>query len=1022
MALTIDTMNKKAANKTLELLKSINSYEKEIKDNNLNIRKRIDTIRKAINSGKNIEDFKAEIFALVKIAAENTIGLSHFNTQMITADVILNGAFAEMKTGEGKTLAITPAAVYKALNKKGVHIFTSNDYLAKTNYEELKPLYESLGLSVGVITSGMSKEEKRKAYNSDIVYGSSEIIFDMLRDNTTIEKENLVFKKAGFAIVDEADDVFLDSARTPYVIAGNGDEELIDDLTSSYKKANLFVLEEIYKKGKKVVKHFANKEEFEIDNYHHNFDYGKDIYLCIMDDTKQVVLTEAGWLKAYSFYKRNSINKLANSLKEDIIDDNSFIEKEHYIINKNGSIKLTDEGLRKAINTFDEFKKHNNEFYKDMDSLGNQHYIENSLKAYYMIHEGIDYEIITDHDGKKKLSLVINGRTSQSRSYSEGLQQALELKEVSFAKLEGKKSDITLTLEHKDIASTSTVAFFKTMYDDYTGLTGTAPIESFYNLYGKDTVIIPKNGEFEGIDYEPRVDNSTVVYKEESEKIKAIIEDIRERHAKGQPILVGTTSVEESLLISKKLKEEGFTHRVLNARVTDLEKEGEIISKAGKPFSITVVTNMAGRGTDIKLGGTINSTKEDLLESVRKTLFRSWEKEGISYTEFEEKFKNTYLDNPKFIERLELESKKLLEKRKKEATNAGGLYVLGTSLNKVKRVDDQLRGRAGRQTDSGESRFYTSLSELRDLGLDREYRKRLEKEMGSKKSISGEYSDKLIEKVQAINESNLTLTIKNAGEFDTLIADLQEKTYNQRRRIVEGEEDLTRSVYFMIEKSVTDTIGYNIPEYKNVSGKTKVKSSKLDYNKISNDIENNFGIFLEPDYIKGRFTTLKDLAEYLVNKANSSYEEQIKGKSKEEVQKINRDIMLSTLDEAWDNFRETTKMKKDQHILDILGGNDKHDRVYELKKDYNNAIRQARVEVVQQLFGKDKKKLETIEDKNLKEYSIDSNDYDNSYSMEGKITNLNIFTRIKEKLKYIINKKGPNIKKEESNSKSAKSM
>lgn len=1001
MALNISALNlnNKSKKYMLDLLSNIDIKYKNLKNNNINIKDRISRIKEKANSGEDISSYKEEVFALVKLASEQTIGLSHFNTQMITADLVLNGVFTEMKTGEGKTLAITPAAIYKALSGKGVHIFTSNDYLAKTNCEELKPLYEALGISVSYITSTMSKEDKRKAYNSDIVYGSSEIIFDMLRDNTSTKKEDLVFKRASFAIVDEADDVFLDSARTPYVISGTKDNEKIKNLELHYKMANSFVLEEIFKKEKKGVKHFQDKRSFESENYYRSFDYGEDVYLYIIDDTKEIGLTEAGWLKAYVFYNRVSINKLANSLKKDIIENDLFIENKDYELLDNGRIKLTESGVGKAVDTYKEFKEHNNKFYTDINSIGNQHYIENALKAYYIIEKDKDY-VITNDNGEKRLSLVIGGRTSNSRSYAEGLQQALELKEKSL-----NDKNIKLTIEHNDIASTSTVSFFNTMYDNYAGLTGTAPALSFYELYKKDTVEIPKNATLEDINYNPRVDNDTIVFKNSYDKVKAILEDIRLRHAKGQPILIGTTSVEESIILSKKLNEEGFNHNVLNAYVTDLEKEGEIISKAGRPYAITIATNMAGRGTDIKLGGTLDGAKEDILENLRKQIFIKWEHNGIPSNKFEEMFEHTFLSNPDFYKKLEQKAKEELKIRKKKVTQNGGLYVLGASLNRVKRIDDQLRGRSGRQTDPGESRFYTSIEELNSLGLDKYYTDKLKQRINGI-SISDEYSNKLIEKVQTINESNLTAYIKIVQEFDVEISSLQEKTYNQRRRILEGEEDLTRSVYFMIEKSINDTIGYNIPEYKNVDGNTKVKRSKIDYEKVSTDIENNFGIEITPDYIKDNFETLKDLASYLLVKVKKSYKEKMNGKTKEEIQKINQDIMLKTLDESWINFRELTKLKKDQHVLDIIGGNDKHDRVIEMKEDYNNSIRQARVEVVQSLFDRKKKKLETIEDKSLRKYSIDSNDYDNSYSVDGKIKNLNIFTRIKEKVKYIVNKNG----------------
>lgn len=1003
----LNTMNKKAKAATLDLLDEIEKYESFITDNNLDLKEEMTKIKDSIESGIDAEKLKANIFALVRVAAKKNIGLRHYDVQMVTSNVVTHGHFAEMKTGEGKTLAITPAAVYKALTGEGVHIFTSNDYLAKTNYEELKPLYESLGLTVGLITANMTVEEKKKAYNSDIVYGSQEIIFDMLRDNTTLKADNLVFKKASFAIVDEADDLFIDSAKTPYIVSGNmesldnatDESDILTDLNRRYDKANNFVMEEIFKKSLndgRVVKCFSTYDDFNAINRNKNYNYGPNVYAVAIEETKQVFLTEAGWLKAYQFYCQAAINKLANEHIEQIVSSRSFKQEVDYVVIDDEHIKLTSSGLAKAVDIFPKFKEHNDNFYKEKDSFGNQHYIENALKAYFMINKGNDYELVDD-DGLKRVSLVINGRTSESRSYSEGLQQALELKEISLQKLKSKnkRQKIKRTQEHNEIASTSTIAFFQTMYDDYAGLTGTAPRESFYNLYGKDTVEIEKNVVFEHQEYTPRDDQPTSVYKNETAKVNAIIMDVRKRHAKGQPILIGTTSVEESEYIARKLKAEGFDCQVLNAKVTDLEKEAKIVEQAGKPGAITVATNMAGRGTDIKLGGTLEGVKKELLEATKRKQIAIWTKENIPKEKFNKMFDEQYLQNPEFIANLEKEATICLNKRKEQAVNSGGLYVLGASHNKVKRVDDQLRGRSARQSDPGESKFYATVDELRSLGVYPDDLKKIESALKDNRHLESELAQDAIRKAQDNNEFNLSQAIYNSQEFDMAVASFQESIYSQRKRALEAKEDLTVSIYYIIDKTVEDTIGYNIPETKNVTGSTKTKRAKLDYEKLSKDIKNNFGINMKPAYISENFETLKDLAIYLSSKVKQNYMKSCAGKTPSEIQKQNQKFILATIDQTWLEFRQNAKMTKEQQILDSFVGNKDHDRVRDLKEEYNKNIRQARMEVMQQTFGLKKRKIYTLESRETIKEKVDTSEIDNSYNIN-KVKNMNVFNKTME--------------------------
>lgn len=1005
----LPNMTKKARRVTLELLDETKKHENYIVQNNIDIKNQTKRLKKLISSGANPEELKAEIFALVRQAAVDNIGMRHYDVQMITANILTNGLFAEMKTGEGKTLAITPAAVYKALTGDGVHIFTSNDYLAKTNYEELKTLYESLGLTVGLVTANMSKEDKRKAYNSDIVYGSQEIIFDMLRDNTTVDPNNLVYKRASFAIVDEADDLFIDSAQTPYVVSGSLEtldgsleeqQDIQKELDKRYQKANNFVMEEIYKKNlddSRVVREFDTYDEFELSNQHYNYNYGPNVYAVSINQTKQVFLTEAGWLKAYQFYHRNTINQLAKEHIKQITEGSNFKEEKDYIVIDEDHIKLTSLGLKKAIDTFPKFKKHNDDFYMNIDSIGEQHYIENALKSYFMIYNGIDYELVDDN-GQKRVSLVINGRTSKSRSYSEGLQQAIELKEMSLQKLKHKSHTykIKRTTENNEIASTSTIAFFQTMYDDYAGLTGTAPKESFMNLYNKETVEIEKNVIFEGQEYSPRVDEPTRVYKSEEAKLKAIIMDVRNHHAKDQPILIGTTSVEESEYIARLLRKEGFACSVLNARVSDLEEEAKIVEQAGKPGAITVATNMAGRGTDIKLGGTFEGVRKEILDATRIKQYNIWRKQKISNAEMKDMFDKQFLNNPKFISDLDRKSLSCLQQRRKKTKAAGGLYILGASHNKVKRVDDQLRGRASRQSDPGESKFYSTTDELIALGVHHDYVQKIKDSMNNEKYIESEFVEDVIRKAQNNNEFNLSQSIYINQEFDNAIAKFQESIYSQRRRVLEGKEDLTISIYYMIDKTVEDTIGYNIPSYKNVDGKTKIKKSKLDLIKLTEDVRSNFGIDLDTNYITENFETLKDLATYLATKVKSNYQNSCIGKTKEEIQKQNQKFILSTIDQTWLSFKEEAKITKEQQALDNFVINETHDRVYELKKRYNNNIRQARMTVMQQTFSLPHKTIETIETKEQVVQMESQSEIDNSYKIDiknNKTKNVHVFSR-----------------------------
>lgn len=518
-------------NPIVNKIEALDEKMQSLKDEDFKLK--TEEFKSRLEKGEKLDDILPEAFALVREAAHRTIGLKHYREQLIGGVVLHQGRIGEMKTGEGKTLVATLPAYVNALTGKGVHIVTVNDYLAKRDRDLMAPVYEFLGLKVGVILHNLNNEERQEAYGSDITYGTnSEFGFDYLRDNMVVYKEERVQRKLNFSIVDEVDSILIDEARTPLIISGQGEKS-----TEFYKVADYF--------------------------------------------TKSLIA-----------------------------------EKDFTIDEKANSAMLTDEGVNKAENFF----KVDN--YADAENMEIQHHVVQALKANYVMKKDKDYMI---KDGEILIVDEFTGRAMEGRRYSDGLHQAIEAKE-----------GVRVERESKTLATITYQNYFR-MYNKLSGMTGTAQTEEneFREIYGLDVIVIPT--------HEPiaRIDNADVVYKSEKGKFKAIVDEIVERYKKGQPMLVGTVSIEKSEMLSSMLKKKGVPHQVLNAKYH--EKEAEIISHAGEYGMVTIATNMAGRGTDIKLT--------------------------------------------------------------KEAEEAGGLMIIGTERHESRRIDNQLRGRSGRQGDPGESRF-----------------------------------------------------------------------------------------------------------------------------------------------------------------------------------------------------------------------------------------------------------------------------------------------------------------------------
>jgi preprotein translocase subunit SecA len=570
-------------------------------------------LKNRLATGESLEDILPEAFATVREASRRTLGLRHYDVQMQGGIALHWGNIAEMKTGEGKTLTSTLAIYLNALTGKGVHVVTVNDYLARRDANWMKPIYEFLGVSVGVIQHDMDHEERKYAYNCDITYGTNnEFGFDYLRDNMVVHKSHKVQRNHYFAIVDEVDSILIDEARTPLIISGPTEES-----TDKYIKVDSI----IYK--------LVEKEDYEID-----------------EKARNALLTESGVLK---------VEKLLG------VDNLYAIENVDLV-----------------------------------------HHVQQALKAHKIFKKDVDYVV---HNGEVVIVDEFTGRFMVGRRYSDGLHQALEAKEK-----------VPIARETQTYASITFQNFFR-IYEKLAGMTGTADTEAeeFAKIYNLDVIVIPPNVPMKRIDHADRV------YRTEKEKYNAIIAEIKDAHSRKQPVLVGTISIEKSELVSEKLKAIGLPHSVLNAK--HHEKEAEIIANAGKPGAITIATNMAGRGTDIVLGGF--QKYKDLLDK--------WEDNEAPIDEFRKSIKSLDLDKAQSLisqfnslnkqkKAKEIYEEAILWKKNHQAVlDSGGLYIIGTERHESRRIDNQLRGRSGRQGDPGMSRFYLSLEDdlLRIFGGDK---------------------------------------------------------------------------------------------------------------------------------------------------------------------------------------------------------------------------------------------------------------------------------------------------------------
>ena len=672
------------------------------------LRAKTDEFKERYNAGEELDDLLPEAFAAVREAAWRVLGMKPFRVQLIGGIVLHQGRIAEMKTGEGKTLVAVAPAYLNAIAGKGVHIVTVNDYLARRDSEWMGKVHRFMGLEVGLIVHGLSTEERQKAYNADITYGTNnEMGFDYLRDNMAIYRERMVQRGHSFAIVDEVDSILIDEARTPLIISGQGDES-----TDLSRQADDFV-----SRLKKLV--YASTDS-----------------------------------------------------KEEEAED---IDADYIVDEKARTATLTARGIAKAERAF------NLENYSDIENSTLTHHINQALRAHGIMKRDIDYVV---KDGEILIVDEFTGRIMLGRRYSEGLHQAIEAKE-----------HVDVQRENKTLATITFQNYFR-LYDKLSGMTGTAATEEeeFAAIYQLDIVEIPTNKPV------ARIDHPDVVYKNETGKNHAIINQIIECHEKGQPVLVGTISIEKSEYLSGLLKRKGIAHNVLNAK--HHEKEAEIVAQAGKLGAVTIATNMAGRGTDILLGGNAEYLAKTDLRKAGFTDEVIAEATGFADTDDEEILKAREM----FRSRMEAH-KSVCSAEAEKVRAAGGLFILGTERHESRRIDNQLRGRSGRQGDPGESRFFLAMTDdvMRLFGSERI--------MGMMETLGVDDDTPLdhkmlsgaIEQAQKTVESRNFQTRKSVLEYDDVMNQQRNIIYDERRKVLDVE-DLREHINGMIREFITGTV------------------------------------------------------------------------------------------------------------------------------------------------------------------------------------------------------------------------
>ena len=767
--------------------------------------------RNRLQGGETLDQLLPEAFAVVREAGVRALGMRHFDVQLIGGMTLHDGKIAEMRTGEGKTLVATLPAYLNALPEHSVHLVTVNDYLAKRDAAWMGPLYEFLGFTVGVVSSGQSAEEKKAAYNCDVVYGTNnEFGFDYLRDNMAFSRSDKAQGILAFAIVDEVDSILIDEARTPLIISG-----AVEDSSELYKTINRLV--------PRLTPQLEEQEG----------DYTVD------EKQRSIELTEAGHEKV-----------------EEMLIESGLLQG--------------DDSLYAATN------------------LGLLHHVHSGLRAHVMFHRDVEYIV---QDGQVVLIDEHTGRTMPGRRLSEGLHQAIEAKE-----------GVRIQSESQTLASTTFQNFFR-LYDKLAGMTGTADTEAFEfrQIYGLDCVVIPTNVPMR------RDDLNDLVYLTRDEKFEAIIEDVRACIENGAPVLVGTASVETSEELSKAFQQKQIEHKVLNAKYH--EQEAEIIAQAGRPGVVTIATNMAGRGTDIVLGGNLEAelaaAGNDLDEAGRAQIIADW------------------------------------QARHDAVIDAGGLHILGTERHESRRIDNQLRGRSGRQGDPGVSRFYLSLEDnlMRIFASDRvkSFMQALGMERGE--AIEHRMVTNAIEKAQRKVEGRNFDIRKQLLEYDDVANDQRQIIYRQRDELL-SDDSIGETITAIRADVVNDAIDGFIPPMS--------VEEQWDIPGLEKQLESEFGLVLPVAQWLEEDTSLHEetLRERIVSAVQAAYDEKSSGVGSG-MRQLEKQIMLQVLDTLWkEHLQVMDQLRQGIHLRAYANKNPKQEYKRESFALFEALLQRLKYEVI----------------------------------------------------------------------------
>lgn len=779
--------NDRFVKKQMKVVDKINSLEPDfVKLSDDELKAKTDEFRTRIKNGETLDELLPEAFAAVREAAKRTLGQRHYDVQLVGGIVLHKGMIAEMKTGEGKTLVATLAAYLNALEGKGVHIVTVNDYLAKRDAEWMGQVYRFLGLTVDYIVHGKDDNQRREAYNSDIIYGTNnELGFDYLRDNMKFNLEERAQREFNFAIVDEVDSILIDEARTPLIISGAA-----EDSSERYISVN------------KIIPQLVPA------------DYEKD------EKARTVTLTEVGMTHVEQLLKQVGL--------------------------------ITEGGLY------------------DIGNVSLVHHVNQALRAHKMFTRDVDYIV---KDGKVVIVDEFTGRIMEGRRYSDGLHQALEAKE-----------GVAIQSENQTLASITFQNYFR-LYPKLSGMTGTAMTEEaeFADIYGLSCVEIPTNKPV------VRVDEHDEIYRTEKEKYQAIINTILDCHRRGQPVLVGTTSVEKSEVVADLLSKAAPNVRfeVLNAR--HHEREAAIVAQAGVAGAITIATNMAGRGTDIQLGGNLDMRLKSVL---------------------------TGEETPEEIEKIKTKLKAEIEADKQKVLAAGGLYILGTERHESRRIDNQLRGRSGRQGDPGTSKFFLSLQDdlMRIFGSERMSAVLQKLGLPEGEALVHPWISKALEKAQQkVEERNFDIR-KNLLKYDNVMNEQRKVIYAQRRELMETD-DVSDTVKDMRQEYLTSVIAGFVP-YGSTPEEWRTEELKQELAKITGFVLPVTNWANEPEIDSDTMTQkiLDEVEKRLVEKNN--------GVPAEIVKMVEKSILLQVLDQLWKEHIATLDMMRHTIVLRAYGQKD----------------------------------------------------------------------------------------------------